>query len=344
VNDLEYRHLVEVYAKQQASLIAALVQALIGLWVPFRWASRPDMINAWAAQSAVQADIAAVKARQIARAYMIAQLRGLDALPDNLPAVEDIYPRSGTPIVEVYKRPARQFEYAESQGKTLDEATQILTERLEKIVSDDITAVARDDANKVMEASPKVIGYRRIIHPELSKTGTCGLCVVAADRFYSRGDLMSIHDLCKCTVGVMTANSDPGLKLNREDLDALYEAAGSNYGEDLKKIRVQTSEHGELGPILTRKGDEFKTVSRVNREAKRQTFTPYERPTAKSNKTNWAVMKNTSERSIQILQDAKANGTNLVDMTGRGRPVEVKDLDKAIEYHLSLIARASRYL
>lgn len=102
----------------------------------------------------------------------------------------------------------------------------------------------------------KVIGWRRVIRPELSMHGTCGLCVVAATQWYTRGDLKAIHHLCKCVPLPVTKVSDPGLRWNAEDLrknlDEIYGAAGgSTSGKKLKRTRVAVREHGELGPILT---------------------------------------------------------------------------------------------
>lgn len=351
--DEQVRRVVEAYAAQQANLITGLVRMLLGLWLPFRWWNRPDMVNATAAQSAVYVDVAAEKARLLARAYMMQMLAAVDAAPSKLSAFENVYPRSGTPVVEVYKRPARQVEYKirEAAEKALAGAPaepvqieKILTERIEQIVSSDIATAARDEQKAVLDQAPeKVIGWRRVIHPELSKTGTCGLCVVASTRFYTREDLLEIHANCKCTVAPLTATNDPGLKLNRDDLDALYEAAGSNYAEDLKKIVVQTVEHGELGPILTRKGDQFKTVRDVNRQTDRHDFTPYTPPTRGTDADTWSKMADSSRRSIRILEDAKRRGTNLVDMAGTGREVPVRDLDAAIAYHRSLIARSAAH-
>lgn len=96
--------------------------------------------------------------------------------------------------------------------------------------------------------------YRRVIHPELTRTGTCGLCVVAATNTFSTGDLLPMHNNCVCTVAPITADSDPGLDLNKDDLKEIYRAAGgSTSASALKQLRVTVSEHSELGPILTQK-------------------------------------------------------------------------------------------
>ncbi|NMM93878.1 hypothetical protein [Bifidobacterium oedipodis] len=102
--------------------------------------------------------------------------------------------------------------------------------------------------------------YRRVIHPELSKSGTCGLCVVAATNTFTRPDLMPMHNRCHCTVAPITESNDPGLKLNGDDLQKIYRAAAAASGKkgystsaaDLTKLRVDVTSNSELGPILTR--------------------------------------------------------------------------------------------
>lgn len=335
--------LVDAYATQHANLLANLVAALLGLWGPFTWWNRPDMVNAYAAQSAAYVDLANTRSRRLSRAYVTQQLRALDAMPESLPDIVDTYERGGTPIVEVYKRPARQREHAIRTGATEAEQVDVFTKRLEAIVEDDLARSARDEASRVLAASPKVLYYRRVIHPELSRTGTCGLCIVAADQKYASGKLMPLHGKCKCTIAIVTADADPGLSLNREDLKALYAAAGSTYAEDLKRIRVAVREHGELGPVLVGRGEHFRDVAEVNADAARFKFTPFERMDAAADARMWRGMRAQSERAIEILQDAKDMGTDLVDMGNTGRLVPVADIDRAIGFHRALITRAARH-
>ena len=351
----KYEALVARYAAEQASIIETLIRILLGVWVQFGWWGRPDMVNAAAAASAVHVDTASRRARRLARAFMIRQLELLDAMPDSLPPIEDTYPRSGTPIIDVYKRPARQTEHLirerikrepeTREWKVTDEEWKQFEERLTTIVTDDVTATARDEAAKVMRAAPAIIGYRRVIHPEFSKTGTCGLCVVASSRFYTKSELMPLHANCKCTISPLTKDRDLGMQLNADDLKRIYSIAGSTYAEDLKRITIQIRENGELGPILTRKGDSFRDVERVNRDSKRATYAPYMARTPADERAMWRAQLDTARRGIRILEDAKANGTNLVDITGKGAtPVPVKDIDQAIRWYRSLIAKANANL
>lgn len=113
-----------------------------------------------------------------------------------------------------------------------------------------------DEDDERTESGEKIVGWRRVIRPELSKHGVCGLCVVAATQWYTRRDLKAMHNLCKCITLPVTKSQDPGLRWNKEDLrrnlDEIYGAAGdSTYGSKLKRTRVAVRDHGELGPILT---------------------------------------------------------------------------------------------
>lgn len=339
--------LVDTVAAQRQSIVDLLLRVLLGFWVPFRWANDPDLVNAWAARSAVDVDTALGEARRLARAFQVEQLRFLDALPPSLPPVEDVYPRSGIPITEVYKRPARQYEHAIREGATPEQAERIFVDRLERIVEADVSAAMRDEKDRVRRASPKVIGFRRVLRPEKSKYGPCGLCVVAADRIYKSGDLLELHDRCVCETLEITEGSDLGRALNRADLDELYLQAGSMFAEDLKRIRVTIRENGELGPILTRDGSSFKDAERAAEQSTRggrnRKPTPYKQPTVADDTAKWAAMRRTSERSIEILEDAKRRGTNMVSLTEGGAPHPVKDLDVAIAYHRSLIAKAKSH-
>jgi hypothetical protein len=96
-----------------------------------------------------------------------------------------------------------------------------------------------------------VTGYRRVVHPELSKGGTCGLCIAASDRIYHVKDLRAVHARCECTTLPIVGEQDPGNGLNNLDLRTLYRHAGSTAGADLKRTRYKINEHGELGPVLT---------------------------------------------------------------------------------------------
>lgn len=123
-------------------------------------------------------------------------------------------------------------------------------------------------------ARPRLIGYRRIVHPELpARPGlapgpVCGMCLVASTRMYFVDELMPIHANCRCEQFPVYEGLDPGGFINLEDLDKFYREAGGKQATELKKTRYQVNEHGELGPVLDRYGAPFRSPEDIRRDAR----------------------------------------------------------------------------
>lgn len=190
-------------------------------------------------------------------------------------------PKSDAEPGKVFERAAETYRYERSIGTDHDTANTKAERRIARIVDNNMILSARLASQqtlvRVAEKDERIIGYRRVIHPELSKGGVCGLCIAAADRIYHVKHLLEIHDRCKCTVSPVTTAHDPGFTLNQDDLDKLYahaeevapmetlyqtkkrggETIGTRRalptsGKALKKTRYQIVHHHELGPVLTR--------------------------------------------------------------------------------------------
>lgn len=137
-------------------------------------------------------------------------------------------------------------------------ALQKAGERAERMVSQDISGAARNIYKIAIDNVPNnaVVGYRRVVHPELSKSGqSCGLCIVASTMEYKKADLLPIHSGCNCeTCEIYSKDGylyDPGHIINMEDLEVFYrEAKDSTHGWDLKKSRYEVVNHPEYGPTL----------------------------------------------------------------------------------------------
>lgn len=160
-------------------------------------------------------------------------------------------------------------------GMTPEKAEQFALNRIQRNAHDDVRLADRTAADDFL-AEAGIKTYRRVIHPEWSVGGTCGMCIAASDRIYNVGELLPIHDNCKCTVAAISDDDDPGYRLNRRDLDAMYEAAGGKDRASLKRTRYKIDEHGELGPVLVPKRRESKNGSKVNKPPSRDlgTLTP----------------------------------------------------------------------
>lgn len=172
------------------------------------------------------------------------RMQGTSAtLPANL--------RQGIADRFAWDRPARDARV----GVLLDglddfEANEKALWRAEQQARMDAALARREAERQRWGVSEDIIGFRRILHPELSRSGPCGLCIIAADRIYGKGDLKPLHNGCWCTTLPVTRSLDPGSSMNRQELDEFYDAAGGMGREDLQRVRVEVLEHGELGPIL----------------------------------------------------------------------------------------------
>ena len=228
----------ERHVAQTHTLTAKATQAIWGLWAALAPEQWWDDTTTWAiaAQSANLASSALQTARRQARSYAVRALMAAGAPAKTLPPVEELYPRSDTLDVDTYWRPAMVYRWKTSQGQR-DTAADRAHARLEALIRDDISTAQRRVETDTYRMTDEVIGWRRIIHPELSMGGTCGLCVAAANNIYSVQTLMPIHDRCNCLPAAVTAASDPGLTLNAEDLEALYARAGSTDADDLSTLR-----------------------------------------------------------------------------------------------------------
>ncbi|MGW8565665.1 hypothetical protein [Isoptericola sp. NPDC055881] len=152
-----------------------------------------------------------------------------------------------------YGRPADTVRFEVSKGKALVDAVELGLQRAEATTRIDIGLARRAQSRASYMGSTAVVGYRRVVHPELSRSGSCGLCVAAADRVYSRENLLPIHHRCKCTTLPVTRASDPGSPWDMDDaFRETYGLSASTSARDLKETRVayEVDEHGELGPVL----------------------------------------------------------------------------------------------
>lgn len=207
------------------------------------------------------------------QARVLTELTGRTATPVKQ---VDITRLRGVAHDSVYGRVADDYRYQKSLGKTAAEAQKLAELRAEELADMDVTLAVRKQENAFVTAKKAVLYYRRVIHPELAKSGTsCGLCIVASTRVYNKGDLKPIHFRCNCvTLPVVDRKQDVGDLINQDDLTSLYEEAGSNRAADLKKTRYSVHQHGELGPVLTYRGNRWRSPADVRKDTDGDKPTP----------------------------------------------------------------------
>lgn len=228
-------------------------QLLRSLWQPLLASNDPLLVRSYASQSLDILEDAQVVAEDMVEDYMdlVYEEMEFETPPAAFQSLgrDLVYPRNVTDPISVWERPAQQFNYAKSQGKTDEEALAKALNRVDALASDDISMMKRKATQQSMKKTGKIKGYRRVIHPELSDTGVCGLCLAASDRIYSVGTLLPIHNHCKCEVLPIIGKNDPGKDINLEDL---YELAGSTEAADLLKVNYKITQNGELEGYLRR--------------------------------------------------------------------------------------------
>lgn len=206
-----------------------------------------------------------------------------------------------------YGKPVESHLRKHLNRASADPAT-LARQRIEKLIDDNLMLAQRLGEQEVIAKAAdldnptvKVTGYRRVVHPELSRGGSCGMCIVASDRIYKTTELKPIHSNCKCTVAPVTADNDPGNSLNKQDLGQFYKEAGGNSAAHLKRTRYQVDEHGELGAVLVPKKP-YKPRSKNSKLlAKGKKLTPP--PSETSRRESLTKQIDAMERNLQRLRN-----------------------------------------
>lgn len=279
--------LIDAQSSITAKLTAKLVEQLLDLWRPFDGWYDGEMVRAVSRDSASLVEAAQAEVRRQSIAALRQMYDDLDAVFPEEQIDKELLPfkysreAGGESIEKIWERPVEQhrrlastLRHAEGEQWAQERIDREVEQRIRDLAEMDMALAQRDQEHEVLVAEPsndevararkrhakrgrktqKVIGWRRIIHPEESKTGSCGLCIAAATRMYGVEELKALHGGCQCTVSPVTKAEDPGLQLNAADLNRIYNAAGSTARADLRRVRPVIEENGELGPILKEDG------------------------------------------------------------------------------------------
>lgn len=209
-----------------------------------------------------------------------------------------------TSTAEAYQRVPAAYRSHLSRGGSHEEALAVSMDRLRNMLETDLQLAHTEMTRRVAVVNKgTTTGFRRIIRPELSGGNVCGLCIVAADRVYSISDLMPLHSGCNCDTAPVTKDFDPGLNLNREDLDALYHAAGGDEtsAAALRQVKLSIYDHGEIGPVLKPEGQAHQTPSRAFSRSNSSSRPPEERP-------NFQPEIDRTRRAIDRLSEEMESG------------------------------------
>ncbi len=245
--------LADAYTAAAAQIRSRVVDRIVGMF-------GPDAIgDAGAAEFARRATPAVVAGmRQTASltdAYLTRQLAqdfGERIVSDK--PIDVSQGLRGVPMTEVYARPTNTVRYALSQGKTVTDAVDEGNERLIKMVQSDLQ-IAKTNQSRATLRRSTVDGFVRVLEGERS----CIKCILASTRFYYKEDLLPIHPGCDCGVEAAQKPKDRNVVYDDErlkEVKALIRENGID-PDDFSKVLV-VHEHGELGPLLTLKGEAWR--------------------------------------------------------------------------------------
>jgi hypothetical protein len=167
--------------------------------------------------------------------------------------------RNGADAEKVYSRPFVDLYTALSKGSTMSEAIEKGAFRATDLARTEVQLARRNAGLISRKGNNNIVGYLRT----LSGAENCALCYVASTQRYTRGDLLPIHPGCDCGEMPIYGNTDTGQIIDQERLDATHQAINDRFGRfdlsarEIDYRQIQIREHGELGPVLTVKGQHF---------------------------------------------------------------------------------------
>ena len=144
-------------------------------------------------------------------------------------------------------------------------------ERLDSLAATDLQLAKTHTAQQALSRDARVVGYRRV----LEGTYSCGLCIVASTQRYRKAELMPVHPGCDCDVVPIYGDRDPGRLINAGALADVHAAVKDRFGVDSEAARaipriydgkgdptlyrdvIVTHNHGEIGPVLGVRGQDF---------------------------------------------------------------------------------------
>jgi hypothetical protein len=167
----------------------------------------------------------------------------------------------GVDPVDVYHRAGTEVWNALSNNIPFNDARKMGLNRALNMALTDLQLSKTHTARRVFSQTQHVVGTRRV----LTGSENCGLCHVAATQRYHKSKLMPIHPGCDCGTAPIMGDEDPGQVIDDEGLEDAHIAIEERFGVsdrgardpiDYRKVLL-IREHGEIGPVLTVKGQHF---------------------------------------------------------------------------------------
>lgn len=182
-----------------------------------------------------------------------------------LPVTDAVTKGRGVAPEKVYQRPIITTRTEVSKGKPVPKALDAGGQRLESLVTTDLQMAKVRQADLSLEHAGRKY-YRRV--PKGAHT--CAMCLIASTQRYNGKNLMPIHPGCDCGVDVIPAGMDLDQVLDESLLEATHQkvkevtglADRSARAVDYRKLLIE-HQHGELGPVLTWRGQNFTSLDQL---------------------------------------------------------------------------------
>lgn len=173
--------------------------------------------------------------------------------------------RNGVDDSTIWARPFKTMWGSLSEGNDFSTALDDGARRAVDLARTDVQLARRNAGLMSRNANDKIVGYLRT----LSGAENCALCYVASTQRYRVNNLLPIHPGCDCGEMPIYGQDDPGQIIDQIRLDATHQAVDERFGiadrgaraPDYRKITIQA--HGELGPVLTVRGNNFTKLARA---------------------------------------------------------------------------------
>lgn len=262
--------LVAANSRATAQLRSTTLDMLRRLWASLGTWHRPD-VERFTPSAAAILDAAQQHMGSLTAAYLTryAELRGEHL--SVTPVVDLAELRGGVDRATELERPFVDVWTALRDGKPLDVAVQQGGKRLDDIAGTDLQLAKTHTAKAALGSDERIVGYRRV----LEGPSSCGLCIVSSTLRYHREDLMPVHPGCDCDVEPIYGTHDPGRLINAGRLEDVHAAIDDTFGTSSSAARlipgvyddkrkpvnyrdvIITHEHGEIGPVLGIRGQDF---------------------------------------------------------------------------------------
>lgn len=164
----------------------------------------------------------------------------------------------GVPAAEVYRRPAVEVYTALAAGVSYADAVARGLTRLNSLAATDLQMSKVRQARSSYRASGKKY-FRRV----LNGGSNCGLCTIASTQRYRTDVLSPIHPGCDCGVDALAPHESEQHVIDQTALDAAHAQIEGTFGESFRDGRsldyrlIEIRQHGEIGDVLTWRGQHF---------------------------------------------------------------------------------------